>query len=180
MTNVLEEFIPFSANPGMDDLCLPKLEERKERTAINRVYRQCPTMQYFTADSYEFTEKLSTEKCVKMLLHPVDVSYGPHYKTLRVSVITMVTIKINAFLRFSGHLTKDSQLHRLQAHTAPKVVMIMNEKSVRIRLEVAVEDTIVEFIYLETEENRQKRPSHNNRPPGRTSNPRQPETQKKR
>jgi hypothetical protein len=48
MTNVLEEFIPFSANPGMDDLCLRKLEERKERTAINRIYRQCPTMQYFT------------------------------------------------------------------------------------------------------------------------------------
>lgn len=56
MTNVLEEFIPFSANPGMDDLCLRKL---KERTAINPIYRQCPTMQYFTADSYEFTEKLS-------------------------------------------------------------------------------------------------------------------------
>lgn len=33
----------------------------------------------------------------------------------------------------------------------------MNEKSARIRLEVTVEDTIVEFIYLENEENRQKK-----------------------
>jgi tRNA threonylcarbamoyladenosine modification (KEOPS) complex Pcc1 subunit len=32
----------------------------------------------------------------------------------------------------------------------------MNEKSVRIWLEVAVEDTIAEVIYLETEENREK------------------------
>jgi hypothetical protein len=29
MTNVLEEFIPFSENPGMDDLWLRKLEDRK-------------------------------------------------------------------------------------------------------------------------------------------------------
>jgi hypothetical protein len=99
MTNVLEEFIPLSANQEMDDLRLRKLDERKERSAINRVYRQCPTMQYFTDETSVYIDMKrafpadtssprnfpSTEKCVKMLLHLGDVSHRPHCITLKMS-----------------------------------------------------------------------------------------------
>jgi hypothetical protein len=145
MTNALEEFIPFSANSGMDDLCLRKLEERKERTAINRIYRQCPTMQYFTDERsvyiYIYEKSTScptvtispanflwTEKCVKILLHLGDACHRPNCITLEVrgayNQFKMVTNSM--FLRFFGHLKKNFQLHCYKP-TAFKGVIIMNE-----------------------------------------------------